>query len=431
MSPRLRNTVLLLLALLIAGASLWLVAVRERQRAASGAWSRLIVRSSESAQLFAARPINGSFSLLFDRDGGAIGTVANDALAGAPDFAPLVDGSAGTMTIGAHLPQLGVHDSIDTTLDPAVQRAALDALGSFRGSLVAIDPRTNQILAIASSRGKGAMADLALEQQYEPGSVVKVLTGLNAAESGVDLRSLFPFHCTGDLLIDGRHFGDWVPSGHGDLASIDQALAVSCNIVFADIGLRLGSDRVRSFLTKSGFDGQTDPGLYPVPLGRNMGTLFNHYETAFAAIGLEHETITTMHLAMLASMMANRGVLTTPRLLRARRSILGEVTAGPSRQASTRIASPAAAETMVAAMRAVVTDPHGTGRRAAVDGLTIAMKTGTAGKRENGYQALIMAFAPADSPKIAFGMIAEDAGPAEYAGAKIAHDFLERMKGRL
>ena len=60
------------------------------------------------------------------------------------------------------------------------------------------------------------------------------------------------------------------------------------------------------------------------------------------------------------------------------------------------------------------------------------MKTGTAGNKSNGkLQALILAFAPVDHPKIAFGIIAEDAGPAEFAGAKIAHDFLAALKPRL
>jgi cell division protein FtsI/penicillin-binding protein 2 len=63
----------------------------------------------------------------------------------------------------------------------------------------------------------------------------------------------------------------------------------------------------------------------------------------------------------------------------------------------------------------------------------MALKTGTAGERKQGQglQAIILAFAPVESPKIAFGVIAVDAGPAEYAGAKIAHDFVERLKARL
>ncbi|HEX3578043.1 MAG TPA: penicillin-binding transpeptidase domain-containing protein, partial [Thermoanaerobaculia bacterium] len=150
----------------------------------------------------------GDAPYMFDRDGGTIAAIrANDVVAINNDFAPLIDREAGALTIGAKLPQLGANDTIETTLDPFVQKAALKALTGFRGSLVAIDPRTNEILAIASSPGKGAIANLALEHQYEPGSVVKVLTGLNAENGGAEVASFFPYTCKGFLEIDGRHFG--------------------------------------------------------------------------------------------------------------------------------------------------------------------------------------------------------------------------------
>jgi len=374
----------------------------------------------------------GDTPYVFDRDGGAIAVVrANDVVATNDDFAPLVNREAGNLTIGARLPALGANASIETTLDPFVQRAALKALAGFRGSLVAIDPRTNEILAIASSPGKGALANLALEHQYEPGSVVKVLTGLNAENGGADLSSLFPYTCKGSLAIDGRQFGDWLAAGHGTLNSIDDALAVSCNVFFADVGLRLGVDRLTRFMTAAGFNGQANLGVFSVPLGKTVGQVFNRFETAFLAIGLEHESMNTLHVAMIASMMANRGELTMPKLLVQRRSILGDVIATSPPQTKTRLASPAAAETIVHAMEAVATEAKGTGHRAPVSGISLAMKTGTAGERKSGLEALILAFAPVESPKIAFGVIAEDAGPAEFAGAKIAHDFLEAMSPRL
>jgi peptidoglycan glycosyltransferase len=317
--------------------------------------------------------------------------------------------------------------TMETTLDPFVQRAALDALGSYRGSIVAIDPRTNEILAVASSGPR----ELALGAQYEPGSIIKVLTGLNALQSGVDVKSMFPYTCKGELMIDGRHFGDWLPSGHGTLQSIDDALAVSCNVFFADLGLRLGRARLLQFMKAAGFDGQVELGYARVPLGSTVGNFYNNFEVAFLAIGLEHERVNALHVAMLASMMANRGVLTTPLLVRRRRSLLGYIAAGAPPQGRTTLASRAAAETMIRAMQAVATEPHGTGRRAPVEGVSIALKTGTAGERKSGLEALILAFAPVESPKIAFGVIAEDAGPAEFAGAKIAHDFVERLKPRL
>jgi len=369
---------------------------------------------------------------VFDRNGGTIAAIrTNNVVAINDDFAPLINRDAGALTIGAKLPQLGANDTIETTLDPFVQKAALKALTGFRGSLVAIDPRTNEILAIASSRGNGAMANLALEHQYEPGSVVKVLTGLNAENGGVNVASLFPYTCKGFLDVDGRHFGDWLATGHGTLNSIDDALAVSCNVFFADVGLRLGVDRLTRFMTAAGFNGQANLGVFTVPLGKTVGQAFNHFETAFLAIGLEHESMNALHVAMLASMMANRGELTTPKLLVQRRSILGDVAATSPKQESTRLASPAAAETMVHAMEAVATEAKGTGRRTPVAGISLAMKTGTAGERKSGLESLILAFAPVESPRIAFGVIAEDAGPAEFAGAKIAHDFLEAMAPRL
>ena len=324
-----------------------------------------------------------------------------------PDFAPLA----------ASLPRGG--SIVETTLDPFVQHAALQAIGKYRGAIVAIDPRTNELLAIVSDAQK----------QYEPGSVIKVLTGLNALSSGVEMT--FPYVCKGELTIDGRRFGDWVPTGHGTLNSIDDALAVSCNIFFADVGLRLGRDRLQHFMKAAGFDGQTNDGVRQVPLGKLLDPPSDNFETASFAIGLKHESINAVHLAMLAATMANRGVLSAPRLLRARRSLLGDVIAVPPAQAHVQLGSPAAAETMIRAMQAVVTDPRGTGHRALVPGLTIAMKTGTAGERTSGLEALILAFAPAEQPKIAFGVIAEDAGPAEIAGAKIAHDFLEAIRPRL
>jgi len=259
-----------------------------------------------------------------------------------------------------------------------------------------------------------------------------VLTGLNALSGGgIDVRTMFPYVCKGELMIDGRHFGDWLPQGHGTLANINDALAVSCNVFFADAGVRMGRDRIERFMRTAGFDGHTNVGLFEVPLGKIKGEVFNNFETAFLSIGLQHETINAFHLAMLASMMANRGVLTTPRLLRGRRSILGEPAAAIAAQGRVQLASAAAAETMIGAMQAVATNPRGTGRRAPVPGIPMAMKTGTAGERSQGLEALIMAFAPVQSPKLAFEIIAEDAGPAEFAGAEIAHDFLERVKSRL
>jgi peptidoglycan glycosyltransferase len=390
-------------------------------------------RRLSSLERAIAQRKEGSFPYVFDRQGKVIAVyqVANqDVVAINTDFASLIEKEAGAMTIEAHAKNLGV-DAIVTTLDPALQKAAITALGGFRGAIVAIDPRTNEILAAASTRGRGASENLALEHQYEPGSVIKVLTGLSALAAGIDVQAMFPYLCAGELPIDGRSFGDWLPGGHGTLPDLEEAMAQSCNIVFADIGVRLGRDRLRQTLLAAGFNGQTNLRLFSVPLGRLVGGIHDDYETAYTAIGLEHQTATALHLAMLAAAMANRGRLTQPLLVTGRRSLLGDEIAVDRRQGSAEIAPRAHAERLIQTMVAVVTRPAGTGRRAPIAGVTLAMKTGTAGRREDGYHATIIAFAPVEQPRIAFAVVAEDSGPAEFAGAKIVRDFLEAVRGRL
>jgi len=356
---------------------------------------------------------SGTYPFVFDRKGRPMVsyTIATKAIAPvAIEFAPLASWKT------------GAKNRIETTLDADVQRVARNALGELSASLVAIDPQTNDVLAIAST-GPDALA-----RQYEPGSVIKVLTLLAALGSGVDVASMFPYDCGGALEIDGRSFGDWFQGGHGRLPDLDEALARSCNVAFAAIGLRTGRDRLREFHHRAGFDTQADLGLFQLPLGKTVGEIFNNFETGFYSIGLEHETVTTFHLAMLASMVANRGAMSTPRIYSARRSILGDVISSPPQQKTDALVPREVAERVIAAMAAVVTRDTGTGRHARVEGVTLALKTGTAGTREDRYDALIFGFAPVERPRIAFAVIAENAGSAEGAGAKVAHDFIEGLR---
>lgn len=374
-----------------------------------------------------ARRADGAFPLVTDRSGKPIALwhVENaDLVAVNDDFEPLVDRSGGRLTIEAQIDRIGTAGLIETTLDPAFQRAALAAIAPWRASLVAIDPRTHQILAIASSPGGGARRNLALEGSYEPGSIIKPLTALAAFESGI-LPKTFPLDCEGFTVIDGRQFFDW--ARHGRLASNEEAMAVSCNVAYASMGLALGGERLHDLFTRARFGENADLGLFDVPLGREVKPVDHGFMTANYAIGLEVLRVNALHVAMIADMFANGGTMTTPSLVRSRRSILGERIGGPSSPVSNRVASAEAVAAVVPALRAVVTDVRGTGRRAAVPGVDIAMKTGTAGDASGDYDALLLAFAPAGRPTIAVGIIAEDAGPAELAGAEILRSFLSAV----
>ena len=371
------------------------------------------------------RRAEGAYPLVVDRDGKTIASwhVANsDLVALNDDFAPLVDRSGGRLTIEANIEKIGTAGVIETTLDPAIQHAAVEAIAPWRASLVAIDPRTHEILAIASSSGGAERSNIALEGSYEPGSIIKALTALAALEDRSSALGVFPFECEGFMVIDGRQFFDW--ARHGRLATNEEAMAVSCNVAYARIGLALGRERLAAMFAAARFGERADLDLFSVPLGRAVAPVDHNFMIANYAIGLEVLRVNALHVAMIADMFASGGTMTTPTLVRARRSILGEAIDDPMRPVTTRVARRDAVAALRPALEAVVTDVRGSGRRAAIPGVRIAMKTGTAGDAAGDYDALVLAFAPADAPRIAVGIIAENAGPAELAGAEIARKFL-------
>lgn len=375
----------------------------------------------------------GSYPLILDREGRTIAAwvIANgDLVAVNRDFGLLVDREGGELTFEHHIQELGTSATLETTLDSFIQRAALEALGPYRGSLVAIDTTNNTILAVANNSGGGPASNLAFSGGYEPGSVVKVLTGLAAVDQGLPMDQLFPMPCEGWIAIEGKQFFDW--ARHGTLTDLGEAMAVSCNVTFGNLGLKIGGETLLAFLRSAGFDSSADLGIFDVPLGTTKGMPRGDYDLANLGIGLEQYTMNALHIAIVASSVANGGTMIPPKILESRRSILGDPLHGTEPALTgTRIASAEATRVIAETMKRVVASERGTGRRAVVPGLEIAMKTGTAGDAAGGFDSVILAFAPADSPRIAIGMIAEDSGPAEFAGARIAHDFFRLVEPRI
>lgn len=376
---------------------------------------------------------SGSFSLILDREGKTIASYQidnQDLVAVNSSFSTLVEETGGPTSFERHLDDIGTSTTVQTTLDPQIQRAALDALGNRRGSLVAIDPATHEILALASTPGSGDARNLAFDGQYEPGSVIKILTATAAIDGQMSLDSVFPLMCEGFIVIEGKQFFDWAQ--HKEVAGLNDAMAVSCNVAFARMGLELGAEALIRNARETGFGNAVDLGLYEVGLGQLVGDVQTQYQTANLAVGLNHYLTNTLHLAMIGDMIANRGLMTEPTLLKARRSILGdEIPIILQQQEPSRVASAEAVAQAVETMKAVVTHEAGTGRRAAIEGLDYAMKTGTAGDRQSGYDAVIIAIAPAENPKIAFAIIAESVGKAEIEGAAVTRAFLTAIRDRL
>lgn len=319
------------------------------------------------------------------------------------------------------------------TLDYRIQNAALKALDKYAGAIVVLDVKKGDILAAASNL-KGIHSNyppetqLALLQQYEPGSIIKMITLSGALQKGVDFSKIFPVQCEGYLKLSQDHIlYDW--KKHDKVTDINMATAVSCNVVFARIGLSLKPADLLANLKQFGFNSRLQNNVLNLDLGKVVDGELNDLYLADLSIGLQNITMTPLHAAMLAASIANGGSLAAPRLLLNYRNVIGIPFGNTPVTEFRRFVSENAAEVVGHAMQEVVTNPDGTGRRAAVQGFPFAMKTGTAGEGEAGYNAVVIGFGPVPSARIAFAIVLEHAGKAEFEGARVTKLFLESIQG--
>jgi peptidoglycan glycosyltransferase len=327
------------------------------------------------------------------------------------------------------------------TIDLNAQKMAEEALDRYTGAFVAIEPDTGEIIAAYSSDGQSREGTgkkkrprsqnqerfegiRALEKTLEPGSIMKVITLAGAIDKGFDYSALFPFRCEGFLGIDETLFYDWIK--HGELSNINEAMAVSCNIFFATVGMHLNEEHLNATLSAFGFDSS----LSDFPLFSKLGSLYENTGTkinlfvANRSVGLGNIDLTALHAAMIASAFANDGKIMKPVILKEKQNIemRGYFLFQP--EILFQSVRSETALTIAEAMMNSVESEKGTSRRARIDGLKVALKTGTAGESSKGLDAWMIGFAPYENPEIAFCFVAEHAGKAEIAGAKIAKKFL-------
>lgn len=349
-----------------------------------------------------------------------------------------------------------------TTVDPAVQKAAYQALGDKKGAAVAIDPETGRILAAvstpsydpaeltdANTAGEAwtrlnedpdkPLTNRALRQPLPPGSTFKLVVAAAALEDGlyssVDERtdSPDPYPLPGTE----RTLGNENPDAPCENASIRVALQYSCNNVFGKMAVDLGQDKVRETAEKFGFndDEQDVPvrayaSVYPSDM--------DEAQTALSGIGQFDVTATPLQIAMVSAALANDGELVSPHMVSRVTDSGGDVLEDYDEDASTRrIVSSSTAEQLRSAMRTVVDE--GTGTNAQLPGATVGGKTGTAQHGENNSKtpyAWFTSYAESDSngKKVAVAVLVEqsDAERSEVSGNGLAAPIArETMKAAL
>lgn len=388
-------------------------------------------RSYSNGALYA--PVTGYYSYDYARAG--LESSYNTQLAGTDDsqfFRRVVDSLSGKKPVGA---------TVYTTINARAQQAAAQALGNRKGAVVALDPKTGAVLALVSSPSydpnrlastdlatartawtelnadKGRpMANRATKEVYPPGSTFKLVTAAAALENGMKADSQVASPASLTLPQTSVKLTNEVNCG-GEKSTIDHALQVSCNTAFANLGLQLGDAKLREQARKFGFDQPFEDDLASAA-SRFPGQL-DKPQLAMSAIGQFDVAASPLQMAVVAAGIANDGQVMEPYLVQEVRAADLSVISSHRTQELQRAMNEDNARSLQQMMVNVV--DKGTGQRAAVSGVRVGGKTGTAqSDPKRPPYAWFVGFAK--DPDVAIAVFIEDAQVerSDIAGGRLA-----------
>jgi peptidoglycan glycosyltransferase len=334
-------------------------------------------------------------------------------------------------------------NNVTLNINWQAQRLAESLLAGKCGAAVVVNPQTGEILVMASSptynpnlveSSKGyasilhspsacpgsssALLNRATQGLYPPGSTFKTVTAAAALDAGVftpDSPFDDPGYCEeyGKKVYNAGNPDQNGPEAYGHVTLV-QAFQHSINAVFCNIGKQIGAKAILDKAKQFGF--YSDP---PIDLPRDEvapSGLYNANHHTYdnpvivdpgrLAFGQEHMLATPLQMALVAAAVANKGVIMTPQLVKVIRTPSGKVVTSMHPKVWKRAMKPETAAALNEMMQAVVTG--GTGTAAAIPGVVVAGKTGTAETNEPGvYDAWFIFFAPADNPTVAGAVVLE------------------------
>jgi penicillin-binding protein A len=353
--------------------------------------------------------------------------------------------------------------SVELTIDPVVQQAAWDALEGYEGAVVALRPKTGEILAmvsrpsydpnVLSQHAGGAVIEDAYQQLLQdpndplinrtmngdldpPGSTFKLVVAAAALETGgFTIDSTFPNPAR--LTLPQTDFeisnADLGTCGGGEQASILTAIQLSCNIPMAELGQQLGYRQIFQQAEKFGFNQSvsvpmaSEPSVYP--------RVLDEPQTMLSAFGQSEVRASPLQVAMVSSAIANAGVLMQPTLIES--VVASDLTPIQTLQ-PTEFSRPISSSTAAALTQAMVASvADGAASNATIDGVEVAGKTGTA---ENGtdepFTLWFTGFAPASDPEVVVAVVVQNGGGLGQDGtssgisAPIGRSVLEAVLSR-
>jgi len=353
-------------------------------------------------------------------------------------------------------------------IDMRLQADAERLMGSRRGAVVAMDPTTGQVLAMVSTPGfdpnsianpttaqaafgrlsgdpASPLLDRATQGLFVPGSVFKLVTSIAGLGSGtISAQTTYPdqpaeektgFLVDGYRVIDGHHLFT------GNVAlDYTQALEVSCNIYFAHVGLAVGGPALVDWASRLGFGA---PIPFDLPTAASqvtsgsgpLGGFKDRVELANAAYGQAQVLVTPLEMALVASTIANGGVLMQPHLVIGTRDASG-TTHAVAPAVWRNVVDPGTAATIANAMEQAVSGAWGIpfAGLGKVPGVPTAGKTGTAQLGGSGEpHSWFVGFAPVQGARIAVAVLLERAGSGATEAAPLASslmaDYFALQKG--
>ena len=403
-------------------------------------------RRYPSGPLYAG--ITGYYSLVYGRS--ELEQAQNTFLSGdAPQLLPqtLADQILGRPKRGA---------TVVTTIDPVVQLAAAKALGDLPGGVVAMDPRTGEVKAIVANptydpnrlsspdrtkvlRAWKQLTDApdhplvsrAIDDVFPPGSTFKLVTAAAALQNGYGPDSQWDNPRVLDLPQTSatlENFGGEHCLGGAPKITLAQALQVSCNVVFGEIGLELGADKLAAQARAFGFAPDATSGDIPfdIPFQEGVFPDPSYFSdrlpaVALSAIGQDNVAANPLQMALVASAVANGGVEMRPRLVSEIRDPSGRILERYQPEVWGRPLSAASAAELTQMMVNVVR--AGTGTAAQIPGVDVAGKTGTAQHGKGlAPHAWFVSFAPSQDPQIVVAVLVLDGGSlgSDATGGRVA-----------
>ncbi len=333
------------------------------------------------------------------------------------------------------------------TIDMDIQSVAGNILGNKKGAVVVMEPSTGRILALQAypdfdpntvaenwerlrQDEDSSLVNRATQGLYPPGSTFKVITALAAVEYYSDWER-FTYECTGQAIFENKVIHCYNNRVHG-MVDMKKAIATSCNCYFAELGKRVGAENIRKKAEDFYFNEN-----YPFVLAHSISQVAlqkksEENEIVETAIGQGKTLATPLHMAMVASAIANNGIMMKPYVVDHIQYYNGNASKTTVPEKLKQVISVEESDIITDMMISCVAE--GTGTAAQIYGIEIAGKTGTAENATGNDHSWFIGFAPADNPQIAIAVMIENInqdGSATPIAGKVLQASLQKYQSNI